>query len=154
MNGRKIEYVLDAGGTILAEKYDTFTVRYLFNETGTRIGFAFTTGTGSSPYYYVFNGQGDVIGLRSASGTVVAKYAYDAWGKLLSVTDAIGNAIPESNWSHAAYLNSFRYRGYYYDVESGLYFLNTRSYDPETGRFINAVILFEKVVMKKYSILL
>ena len=48
VNGRKIEYVLDAGGTILAEKYDTFTVRYLFNETGTRIGFAFTTGTGSS----------------------------------------------------------------------------------------------------------
>lgn len=67
---------------------------------------------------------------------MVARYAYDAWGNVLSVTDANGNAITE--WYHIANANPIRYRGYYYDSDLDLYYLQSRYYDSETGRFINA----------------
>ena len=60
---------------------------------------------------------------------------YDAWGKILSVTDAQGNLIEDE--SNIALVNPYRYRGYYFDTESALYYLQTRYYDPETGRFIS-----------------
>ena len=66
----------------------------------------------------------------------VANYYYDAWGKLLGITDANGNEITASN--HVAMLNPIRYRGYFYDTETGFYYLNSRYYDPQIGRFINA----------------
>ena len=69
-------------------------------------------------------------------GNFQASYTYDAWGKVLSVKDKNGNEITDPN--HIANINPIRYRGYYYDRETGLYFLQTRYYDPETGRFINA----------------
>jgi len=56
------------------------------------------------------------------------EYSYDAWGKLLDVTDSTGDA-------HIGQKNPFLYRGYYYDSETGLYYLNSRYYDPQTGRF-------------------
>ena len=58
-------------------------------------------------------------------------------GKLLSVTDGSGNDVSVNN-NHTANINPLRYRGYYYDSETGLYYLNSRYYDPETGRYINA----------------
>ena len=64
--------------------------------------------------------------LNGQTGAVEASYTYDAWGKVISATGALAN------------LNPFRYRGYYYDGETGLYYLQSRYYDPETGRFINA----------------
>ena len=57
-------------------------------------------------------------------------YTYDEWGKILSVTGTLANTVGQ--------MNPIRYRGYYYDVETGLYYLQSRYYDPETGRFINA----------------
>ena len=60
----------------------------------------------------------------------------DAWGKILSVTDGSGNTVSDA--SHIANVNPIRYRGYYYDVETGFYYLQSRYYDPEVGRFINA----------------
>ena len=74
--------------------------------------------------------------LISATGATEAMYTYDAWGKPLSVTDASGSAISDA--SHIANVNPIRYRGYYYDVETGFYYLQSRYYDPEVGRFINA----------------
>ena len=68
-------------------------------------------------------------------GDIAARYVYDAWGDIVSVTDANGNAITDQD--HVANRNPIRYRGYYYDTESGLYYLNSRYYDPVTGRFIN-----------------
>ena len=59
-----------------------------------------------------------------------------AWGKILSVTDGSGNTVSDA--SHIANVNPIRYRGYYYDVETGFYYLQSRYYDPEVGRFINA----------------
>ena len=69
-------------------------------------------------------------------GDIAARYTYDAWGDIVSVTDAAGNAITDQD--HVANQNPIRYRGYYYDTESGLYYLNSRYYDPVTGRFVNA----------------
>ena len=81
------------------------------------------------------NLQGDVIALLDENYDVVVKYTYDTWGKVLSVTDANGTLITDTN--HIGHRNPIRYRGYYYDIETGLYYLQSRYYDPEVGRFIN-----------------
>ena len=77
-------------------------------------------------YYYVTNLQGDVMGLVDTSGNSVASYTYDPYGKLLTATGELAEKNP------------LRYRGYYYDSESGLYYLQSRYYDPAVRRFINA----------------
>ena len=83
-------------------------------------------------YGYLYNLQGDVIGLIDSANTEVVKYTYDAWGKPLSVTGSLANTI--------GYYNPFRYHGYVYDVETGFYYVSSRYYDPEIGRWINADI--------------
>ena len=77
-------------------------------------------------YYYVLNLQGDVISIISRWGSTEGRYTYDAWGNILAVSGDI------------AYLNPIRYRGYYYDSETRLYYLGSRYYDPQVRRFINA----------------
>ena len=77
--------------------------------------------------------QGNIIALLDSAGNVVVKYVYDAWGNH-AVLDGNGNDITDAN--HIGNLNPFRYRGYFYDVETELYYLQTRYYDPEIGRFI------------------
>ncbi|MGN1452076.1 MAG: RHS repeat-associated core domain-containing protein [Eubacteriales bacterium] len=81
-------------------------------------------------YYYVKNAQGDVIGLVNGSGAVVAEYAYDAWGNILSISGSGAGTVGAAN--------PIRYRGYVYDTETGLYYVSSRYYDPELGRWINA----------------
>ena len=83
---------------------------------------------GTTTYYYRFNLQGDVTGIYNSAGHLITEYTYDAWGKLLDTT---GNTL-------IGLINPILYRGYYYDMETGLYYLNSRYYDPETCRFINA----------------
>ena len=80
-------------------------------------------------YFYVKNAQGDVTGLVSASGTRVVTYTYDAWGNPLSTTGSMAATLGEQN--------PLRYRGYVYDTETGLYYLQSRYYNPSWGRFIN-----------------
>ena len=77
--------------------------------------------------------QGNIIALLDSAGNVVVKYVYDAWGNH-AVLDGNGNDVTDGN--HIGNLNPFRYRGYFYDVETELYYLQTRYYDPEVGRFI------------------
>ena len=76
------------------------------------------------------------MGIRNSAGTLVAQYVYDAWGKILQITDKDGNDV-SGNPDHIANINPFRYRGYYYDVETGWYYLNARYYDPNVGRFLS-----------------
>lgn len=84
-------------------------------------------------YIYRKDVQGNIVGILDNTGKVVVKYTYDAWGNH-AVADGNGNTITdETNIGH---INPFRYRGYYYDTETELYFLKTRYYDPEIGRFI------------------
>ena len=81
-------------------------------------------------YYYLTNGQGDVTHVVDDSGNVVASYEYDPWGRIKSSTG--------TEDSSPGYLNPYRYRGYRYDHESGLYYLQSRYYSPDWGRFISA----------------
>ena len=81
-------------------------------------------------YFYVRNAQGDVTGLVNASGTRVVTYTYDAWGNPLSTTGSLASTLGAQN--------PLRYRGYVYDTETGLYYLQSRYYNPGWGRFINA----------------
>jgi len=93
-------------------------------------GIALCVNLNGTDYYYLYNAQGDVIALYDSAGTVVTEYKYDSWGKLLSTTGSAAATI--------GLLNPLRYRGYFYDTDLGFYLLETRYYDPETGRFINA----------------
>ena len=86
-------------------------------------------------YYLITNTRGDVIETRNGDGNVNARFVYDAWGKLIAVTNASGTPLSQNSF---AYQISLKYRGYVYDRETGLYYLQSRYYDPETGRFINA----------------
>jgi RHS repeat-associated protein len=79
-------------------------------------------------YYYIRNTQGDITSIITKDGTEVARYTYDAWGNHV-VSNLTGDNIGD--------INPFRYRGYYYDKETQLYYLNARYYDPEVGRFIS-----------------
>ena len=89
----------------------------------------FYGGVNSTDYYfYRKNLQGDVIAILDQNGNVVAEYLYDAWGKCYITYDPTG--IGE--------INPIRYRSYYYDTETGLYYLNSRYYDSQTGRFLNS----------------
>ena len=85
-------------------------------------------------YIYKRNIQGDIIQIINGAGDVVAKYIYDAWGnhKVLN-PDGTENTNP----TFIGNINPFRYRGYYFDSETSLYYLNSRYYDSEVGRFIS-----------------
>ncbi|WP_405352636.1 RHS repeat domain-containing protein [Ruminococcus sp.] len=89
-------------------------------------------------YYYVKNLQGDIVKLIDENGNVKANYTYDALGNITSIKNGAGLPVPKSNVFHIANINPFRYRGYVYDSETGLYYLQSRYYDPVTGRFLNA----------------
>ena len=118
---------------------------FSYDENNTPIGFQFK-GTSGVWYYYVYakNIQGDIVALYrrdtdsdgNKSLTHIANYEYDPWGKTLSIKSASGSTI--TNPDNSALINPLRYRGYYYDNESGFYYLQSRYYDPSIGRFINA----------------
>ena len=93
-------------------------------------GQAISVNYNGTEYYYLRNGQNDIVGLMDESGVRVVEYIYDAWGKLISTTGTLATTLGADN--------PFRYRGYYYDTETGLYYLTTRYYDPEVCRFISA----------------
>ena len=81
-------------------------------------------------YAYIHNLQGDIVGIIDSTGAEVVQYTYDAWGKVLSTAGTMASTLGT--------VQPFRYRGYVYDVETGLYYLRSRYYNPEWGRFINA----------------
>ena len=114
-------YYID--GKLLGLKKGQDTLLFLYDETGTAYGFLHN----GTLYYYDINLQGDVVGIYNGSGNLVASYTYDVWGAPELTSD---NAI--------ATLNPLRYRGYFYDEETGFYYLQSRYYNPEVGRFINA----------------
>ena len=80
-------------------------------------------------YHYIHNSHGDIVGIVDGAGNLVVEYKYDAWGKPLSITGTLKTSL--------GILNPFRYRGYAYDEEAGLYYLRSRYYNPELQRFIN-----------------
>ena len=115
---------------------DKVDIWYLYNADEKIIGFEysylnFTNDIVTARVYYEKNLQGDVIGLLDARESEIASYAYDAWGNITNQTYVEGNEIPYN-------LNHILYRGYYRDNETGFYYLQSRYYDAEISRFINA----------------
>ncbi len=116
-----ITFTYDSNGNLVKQSNG---LEFLYDHTG-----VFAVKYDNATYYYRKDAQGNVIALLDNTGAVVVKYAYDAWGNCLTT-------VRDINATGIADLNPFRYRGYYYDVETKLYFLKTRYYDPEIGRFI------------------
>lgn len=103
-------------------------------------------------YYYEKNLQDDIVGIIDENGSKVVTYMYDSWGKILSIKDQNGDDI-SNNLDHIGNINPFRYRSYYYDMETGLYYLNHRYYNPEIGRFISPdVVLGANEDMLSYNL--
>ena len=123
--GVTTDYFLQ-GSTIVAQKTGNNVIWYYFDGDGTRDAIEYN----GNVYYYMYNPQGDVIGLFDDDLNVVVEYAYDSWGNLVSMTGSLASTLGQDN--------PFRYRGYYYDSETGMYYLNSRYYHPQIGRFINA----------------
>lgn len=137
-----IDYFYNADGLRLGKRIDNTIVDYFYvgdklvemtqgsdtlHFTYDAAGASTVTYNGTT-YYYLKNAQGDIVGIVNTSGTVVVSYTYDAWGNVISVTGTMANTLGA--------LNPLRYRGYVYDAETGLYYLQTRYYDPSMGRFI------------------
>ena len=125
-------------GQLLGEKRSNGVVlRYTYDALGALSGIQYKNAAGVTTNYIVrCTLSGDVDQIFSTSGKLVARYIYDTWGNTLSVTDASGKAITDP--LHIANINPIRYRGYYYDAETGLYYLQSRYYDTTTRRFLNA----------------
>ena len=122
VNGRTTEYYY-VGDRLVAENRinNGGFIYYLYDSTGIA-GMIFE----GEYYFFVKNTLGDVVCITDTSGEIEGYYTYESWGYAI---DAIG---------YMAEINPFRYRGYYYDNETGFYYLQTRYYDPSTMRFINA----------------
>ena len=134
VDGVEHTYYYD-GGQLIAETWGNSYLRFTYDENGTLLRVYYHNGTTTTMYYYVLNLQGDVLEIRDTANNVVCRYSYDAWGKILSIKDGSGNAITSAG--HIGNINPMRYRGYYYDTETGLYYLQSRYYDPVVGRFIS-----------------
>ena len=113
----------DVGGSVLSTK----TLDFFYDDSGRPFAFNYSVdGDIASTYYYILNLQGDVVQIIDANGVMQAEYVYSPWGEIISAEGDL------------AEINPLRYRGYYYDSETGFYYLQSRYYDPENHRFINA----------------
>ena len=124
VNGMTTKYHV-MNGTLLGQTKGSDTIVFLYDEKGNKYGFDYN----GTKYYYIFNVQGDVIGILNQAGQKIVSYTYDPWGKVLSVDGSEASTIGQ--------INPIRYRGYYYDTETGFYYLQSRYYDPTTRRFLN-----------------
>ena len=111
-----------ASGKLLRETYGTNTLDFFYDASG----YPFAVKYNGTLYYYITNLQGDVMSIVDAQGEVVAEYEYDPYGNILTATGPLAD------------VNPLRYRGYVFDSETQFYYLQSRYYDPEIGRFLNA----------------
>ncbi len=123
VNGITTTYQLE-GAKIVSETTGDTTIWYIYDENDMIVGFEYL----DEAYYFEKNAEGDVLRIFDETGKVISEYVYDAWG---NVVKTIGD-------EDIAKVNPFRYRGYYQDNETGFYYLQSRYYDSETGRFLNA----------------
>jgi len=114
------------GYKVTYEDNGTDKIYYTYDVNGSLTGMNLN----GTEYFYVRNGQGDIVPIIYSTGTQVVSYTYDIWGILVSTTGTWASTVGVEN--------PYRYRGYRYDTETGLYYLQSRYYNPEWGRFINA----------------
>ena len=133
VNGTTHAYAV-SGERIINERWAGNILLYVYDASGSPIGMKYlSTGAAGewASFWFEKNLQGDIVAVYSDDGTKLISYTYDAWGNF-DIEYFNGGA------SSPAAFNPFRYRGYYYDTETGFYYLNSRYYDPQTCRFINA----------------
>ena len=134
VNGVEHNYIL-SGSRIVAEYWGSNLIVYVYDAEGSPIGMQYLDSSTSSSawqtFWYEKNLQGDIVTVYSNDGTPLINYFYDAWGNHIT-------RYENSGASTKATLNPFRYRGYYYDEDLGLYYLNSRYYDSTVGRFISS----------------
>ena len=116
-------------GKVMRQQWDGKTLEFVYDDGSQPFAMIYKHGSETELYYYLVNAQGDVAAILDSSGTMVASYNYDAWGSC-TVYNSSDAAIGD--------LNPLRYRSYYYDAETGFYYLQSRYYDPAICRFINA----------------
>ena len=129
VDGVKTNYYYDSNKNLIALVKGNDTLLFYYDSDGSATSFSYN----GTMYFYVKNLQGDVVRIIDLSGTEVASYVYDAWG---NIKDTNGEPTIRE-------INPIRYRGYVYDTETSLYYLQSRYYDPFTGRFLNADIFYD-----------
>jgi len=122
-------YVLDGNKVLVETRSNGITIYYTYDVDGSLLSMNYN----GTEYFYITNLQGDIIELRDMSGNVVVKYKYDAWGNIVY---QFGGTLAD--------INPYRYRGYRFDIETGFYYLQSRYYNPQIGRFISADVLVGK----------
>ena len=132
VNG-KTAYYNTKDGVILSQTDGTDTLYFQYDTNGSPFGFLLN----GTQYFYITNQMGDVIGITDTQGNELAQYSYDEWGNTLSTSD-----------NDIANINPLRYRGYYYDNETGYYYLQSRYYDPSICRFINSDSFLYAIIHK------
>ena len=105
--------------------------RYILNKL---VGFDYTSSSGTKSYLYIRNILGDITSIIDSEGNIICSYIYDGFGNHIVLNQENKVDLELNSIGH---INPFRYRGYYYDEETGLYYLNSRYYDPSTCRFIS-----------------
>lgn len=114
-----------SGNLLIREKAGSLDMRFSYDSVGNPVSILYN----DVEYYYVKNLQGDIIGLIDIAGTWVVEYSYDVWGNIRNVFGSMASTLGQDN--------PIRYRGYYYDNETKLYYVLSRYYSPELCRFIN-----------------
>lgn len=127
----KTTYYNTKDGVILSQTDGTDTLYFQYDSNGTPLGFVWN----GTQYLYLTNQTGDVISITDAQGNEIVQYDYDPWGKCNFLQPMIAD---EKFANDIANINPIRYRGYYLDSETGYYYLQSRYYDPDICRFINA----------------
>ena len=124
------EYLTQSGKVVretITTSMDTTTLDFFYDDSGRPFALNYSVdGSDFETYYYILNLQGDVVQIIDKTGVLQAEYVYSPWGEIISAEGDL------------AEINPLRYRGYYYDSETGFYYLRSRYYDPENHRFINA----------------
>ena len=128
VNGTTYNYTT-LSGKVMRQQWDGKTLEFVYDDGNQPFAMIYKHGSETELYYYLVNAQGDVSAILDSGGKIAASYDYDAWGNC-TVYDSSDAAIGD--------LNPLRYRGYYYDAETGFYYVSSRYYDPEVGRWINA----------------
>lgn len=140
VNGEKTYFQYN-GDKVLYQETGNKKLYFWYDCFGNLCELYYSDGTTVAAYLVTCNSRGDVEGLYNTSGGLVAKYTYDTWGNTISIVDGSGDEITSED--NIAIINPIRYRNYYFDSETGLYYLQSRYYNPTIGRFLNADIYFE-----------
>ena len=134
VNGTTYNYTT-LSGKVMRQQWGNKSLEFVYDDGNQPFAMIYKHGSAAELYYYLVNAQGDVAAILDSSGTMVASYNYDAWGNC-TVYNSSAKVLTDP--TSIANINPLRYRGYYYDAETGFYYLQSRYYDPAICRFISA----------------